>query len=260
MKKMAGLPPQKSATDTEITKIITENNLLNFATPAQDKLANFKRRTATDEVFDGIYADIMSLTLKPGTKISEADFAKQYNVSRHPIRDAFNRLSNLGLILIRPQRATMVRKISLREVANARFIRMSIELEVAKNACEKHNDAHIKAIEDNMAEQQKTVETGDFQTFQQLDVEFHRLLCLAADCEFAFQAISQTKTQVDRLCTISLSHPEDFSQAYDDHLQIVQHLKDRNVEGICTAMRDHMSRLDTTISESMLHYEDYFTE
>lgn len=260
MNKMAGLPPQTRATSKTKTNISTENNLLNFATPAQNSVANFKRRTATDEVFDGIFADIMSLNLKPGTKISEADFAKQYNVSRHPIRDAFNRLSNLGLILIRPQRATMVRKISLREVANARFIRMSIELEVAKNACENHKEEHIQEIDTNMTEQQNTVETGDFLTFQELDVEFHRLLCIAANCEFAFQSISQTKTQVDRLCTISLSHPEDFSQAYEDHLQIVKYLKDRNVEGIRSAMRDHMSRLDTTISESMLHYQDYFTE
>lgn len=239
---------------------MTENKLLNFATPTQDIASNFKRRTATDEVFDGIYADIMSLTLKPGTKISEADFAKQYNVSRHPIRDAFTRLSNMGLILIRPQRATMVRKISLKEVANARFLRMAIEIEVSRTACLKRNDTHLKLLEANIAEQKKTVDTGDFQTFQQLDVEFHRLLCLAADCEFAFQSISQTKTQVDRLCTISLSHPEDFSQAFEDHVTIYNDLKNKDVEGISASVRAHMSRLDLTIVDSKALHDDYFTE
>lgn len=241
-------------------KLVTGKRLPNLASSTNKMGASFKRRTATDEIFEGIYADIMSLRLKPGTKISEAEVAKQYDVSRHPIRDAFTRLNNLGLILIRPQRATMVRKISLQEVANARFLRMAIEIEVARTACTKHNDEHLALLDANMAKQARTVETGDFQEFQLLDVEFHRLLCIAADCEFAFQSISQTKTQVDRLCTISLSHPKDFSQAFDDHTQILKTLKNKDVEGISALTRDHMSRLDMTIVESKILHQDYFTE
>lgn len=241
-------------------KFVTGRKLPNLANSSNEMDAGYKRRTATDEIFEGIYADIMSLRLKPGTKISEAEVAKQYNVSRHPIRDAFTRLNNLGLILIRPQRATTVRKISLTEVANARFLRMAIEIEVVRTACTKRNGEHLKSLDANMAEQAKTVESGDFQEFQRLDVEYHRLLCLSANCEFAFQSISQTKTQVDRLCTISLSHPADFSQAFDDHAQILEKLKKRDIEGISTMMRAHMSRLDMTIVESKIQHQDYFTE
>lgn len=253
---MVDLKSQKSAVSKFSTGITLPN--LTFSTIETGII--FKRRTATDEVFDGIYADIMSLTLKPGTKISEAEIAKQYNVSRHPIRDAFTRLSNLGLILIRPQRATVVRKISLQEVSNARFLRMAIELEVARAACANRTEEHLVALDANLEAQTKTVKTGDFNEFQIFDIEFHRLLCISADKEFAFHSISQTKTQIDRLCTISLSHKDGFTQAYEDHIKIIDCLKSADVASIIEITRAHMSRLDTTIVKAKLQNEDYFTE
>lgn len=219
-----------------------------------------KRRTATEEVFDRIHSDIMNLVLKPGTKISEAEIAKRYAVSRQPVRDAFIRLSNMGLLLVRPQRATLVRKISLKEVSNARFLRMSIEIEVARTASQCLDKSYYPAFEANLDAQKKTVEADDFQEFQILDVEFHRLICLAADCEFAYQSISQTKVHIDRLCTIALSRPTNFAQAYDDHLKIYGYLKNGDVEGISSMMRTHMSRLDTTINDAKQLNEDFFTE
>ena len=48
--------------------------------------ANFSRRTTTDDIFDQLYADITSLELKPGTKVSEIEIAKKFDVSRQPVR------------------------------------------------------------------------------------------------------------------------------------------------------------------------------
>ena len=73
------------------------------------------RRTTVDEIFDHLFDEISSLRLRPGDRISEADIAAQFGVSRQPVRDAFTRLANLDLLLIRPQRATEVKRFSSRE-------------------------------------------------------------------------------------------------------------------------------------------------
>ena len=86
-----------------------------------------ERRTIVDDIYDHLHAEISSLRLKPGDRISEADIASQFGVSRQPVRDAFSRLANQDLLLIRPQRATEVRRFSMREIEKSRFVRSAVE-------------------------------------------------------------------------------------------------------------------------------------
>ena len=81
------------------------------------------RRTSVDLVFDHLYQEINLMKLRPGAKISEAEIAGQFNVSRQPVRDAFSRLENLERVVIRPQRATEVRRFSAKAIKKSRFIR-----------------------------------------------------------------------------------------------------------------------------------------
>ena len=75
-----------------------------------------ERRTSVDEVFDYLHNEIATLKLLPGDKLSEADMAAKFGISRQPVRDAFSRLANMDLLLIRPQRATEVKRFSMREI------------------------------------------------------------------------------------------------------------------------------------------------
>jgi len=49
--------------------------------------------------------------LRPMSRLSEPELAKEYGVSRQPVREAFITLMNEGLVEVRPQRGTYVRKI-----------------------------------------------------------------------------------------------------------------------------------------------------
>ena len=88
----------------------------------------FERRTATDMVFDALFEEILTLKLMPGAKLSEADIAKRFGVSRQPVRDAFSKLESLDMLLIQPQKATKVRGFSMELVEHSRFVRLAVEL------------------------------------------------------------------------------------------------------------------------------------
>ena len=51
-----------------------------------------ERRTTVDCVFERLHADIINLNLLPGAKLSEVEVARQMDVSRQPVREAFIRL------------------------------------------------------------------------------------------------------------------------------------------------------------------------
>ena len=60
--------------------------------------------------------------------------AQRLGVSRTPVREAVIRLAEAGLLEVLPQRGTFVRKISLKAVRDARFVREAIELAVLREA------------------------------------------------------------------------------------------------------------------------------
>lgn len=216
------------------------------------------RRTSVDLVFDHLYNEIASLNLRPGDKISEAEIAAQFNISRQPVRDAFSRLDNLGLLLIRPQRATEVKRFSWREITKSRFIRSSIEAEVLRRAAAQCDDLGAAQLDASLLLQKAVVKAGNYEKFTQLDYEFHQTICNIAGVDFAFEVIKQEKAKVDRLCTLSLVKENRMAILLEDHTSITSCIKRNDPEGAVKIGMIHLSRLDDTIKAISAANADYF--
>src|SRR5699024_6689240 len=102
-----------------------------------------------DFVYKTIKKRIIELELKPVQKISEQEIAKELEVSRTPVREAFLKLSQEDLIGIYPQVGTIVSKIDLDLVEEGRFIRENIERAVVREACHKFNEEQFFHLETN---------------------------------------------------------------------------------------------------------------
>ncbi|MBM7069185.1 GntR family transcriptional regulator [Actibacterium sp. 188UL27-1] len=217
-----------------------------------------ERRTSVDVIFDHLYDAIVSLQLLPGDKISEAEVASQFNVSRQPVRDAFSRLENLDLLLIRPQRATEVKRFSSREITKSRFVRAAVEAEVLRRAARACDAAGVALMQAALAQQKLAVEAPDYERFGALDYEFHRTLCQVAQVDFAFEVISSEKANVDRLCLLSLSKEDRMEQLLEDHTEISRCIQNHDEDGAVTAGMLHLSRLDSTIEAISTLNPNYF--
>ncbi len=216
------------------------------------------RPSVTDLVFDELHAQVLSLDLPPGAKLSEVDVAKQMNVSRQPVRDAFYRLSKLGFLVIRPQRATTVSQISAEAVMKARFIRTAMELETVRAACSTLTTADLDALDALLADQLTASEAGDKPRFHRLDDQFHHEICKRAGLAFAWDMIRENKGHMDRVRMLSLSFAS--RRAYDDHVLILDALKARDVAAATSAMRDHLSRIRDQIDRIRAENHAWFAE
>lgn len=216
------------------------------------------RKTSVDVVFDHLQKAIATLELRPGDKISEADIAAQFGVSRQPVRDAFSRLQNLDLLVIRPQKATEVKRFSLREITKSRFVRASVEAEVLRRAARSVTPDGGKALDALLAKQAVVVESGDYEEFGRLDYAFHQELCKIAGVDFAFEVIAFEKASVDRLCMLSLSKEDRMPQLLEDHHAIATKIKAGDEAGAVEAGMLHLSRLDATIEAIFERNPDYF--
>lgn len=226
-----------------------------FQLPAIEPIA---RPSVADQVFEELHRQVLSLELPPGAKLSEIDVAKQMGVSRQPVRDAFYRLSKLGFLQIRPQRATTVSQISATDVLNARFVRTSLEIEIIRIACKTLKDEDFAALDELIAAQDIAVQGGDKGRFHRLDDLFHKEICDRSGMGFAWDIIRENKAHMDRVRFLSLAFAS--QTALDDHKVILAALKARDIEAAAAAMREHLSRIQGIIDRIRSEHHAWFED
>lgn len=219
-----------------------------------------ERRTNVDYVFDTLHDEILSLKLRPGDRISEAEIAARLGVSRQPVRDAFSRLENLDLVVIRPQRATEIKRFSRLGIRKSRFIRAAIEAEVLRLAAARCDAQGRRTLERSLDEQRAALRAGDYRRFAQLDYTFHQTLCDVAGVPFAYDAIAAEKAKVDRLCVLGLSREDRMPMLLGDHEEIAARVIAGDAEGAVAAGKLHLTRLDDTINAIEKQHPAYFED
>jgi DNA-binding GntR family transcriptional regulator len=217
-----------------------------------------ERRTSVDEVFDYLHNEITTLGLRPGDKISEAEMATRFGISRQPVRDAFSRLANLDLLLIRPQRATEVKRFSMREIEKSRFVRAAVESEILRRAALRCDAAGAAKLNAALKKQERAILDHDVDGFGTLDYEFHETLCAIAGAEFAFDVIMREKAKVDRLCRLGLSKEQRMPVLIADHKEIAEAIKAHDADRAVEAGTLHLARLDETIQGITTTNASYF--
>lgn len=203
-------------------------------------------QTATHQIFRALYDAVVSLELPPGTKVSEAEIAKQFDVSRQPVRDAFFQLSRLGFIAIRPQRATLVTKISERAVLDAAFIRTAIEVECLRMAMQTPGAHDIRRLRETLAQQRDTIDDADPAAFHACDEDFHALLCEMAGQGHAWELIQEKKAHMDRVRWLTLSVDRRHA-VLAEHTAIVDALEAGDTVEAERRLRAHLGDIRKTL-------------
>src|SRR5690606_36445388 len=142
---------------------------------------------------------IIKMVLVPGQALSEKELADIFSVRRQPVREAFIRLSEAGLVEVRPQRGTFVVKISQQAVLEARVVREAIDVAIVRLAASKGLGAEILVeLNEMLARQRSCVEFQDHDRFYSLDEAFHRTLTLGVRQQAAWKVVEEVRAHFDR--------------------------------------------------------------
>ncbi len=212
--------------------------------------------STTDLVFDALYAAVISVKLPPGTKVSEAEVAKQFDVSRQPVRDAFFRLSNLGFLSIRPQRPTLITQISLRAIHDAVFTRTALEVACLQLALNVNRADLVEAMKANVTAQERAV-SADTTTFHIIDEAFHELICMASGHVHIWPLIRRQKGHLDRLRFLSLSEKR-RQHVIAEHREICSAVLNDNIAHAEKLLREHISAIKDVLPAIIVRHPDYF--
>ena len=112
------------------------------------------KKSTQDAVYTVLKEGIMTLSLPPGTAMSTQEVATRLNVSRTPVREAFIRLHEEGLVDVFPQRQTIVSRIDFRRVMQERFIRESLETAALHLFMETRSEEYLARMQEEIALQE----------------------------------------------------------------------------------------------------------
>jgi DNA-binding GntR family transcriptional regulator len=217
----------------------------------------YRSETMAMRVVAALRDDIVTMALRPGDIISESDIAGRYGVSRQPVREAFIRLAQQGLLLIRPKRATVVKKISPDGVRQSRFIRESIEVEIVRRLAGQPGPDAADILNELIKDQEAASSSGDSRRFHALDELFHRTLARLAGVEYAWQLIDDHKMQLDRVRYLTLG-ASSSQRAIAEHKTIVEAIGRADPAAAEAAMRDHLGRAEVLLTQTITDFPDYF--
>jgi DNA-binding GntR family transcriptional regulator len=198
--------------------------------------------------------------LRPGQSLSETELAKQLHVSRQPIREAFIKLAEAGLIEVRPQRGTFVLLISRREVESARFVREAVEVAFARKAAAEAPAGTVAALRESIARQEAARDAEDAVTFLRHDEDFHHIIARAAGCESAWKLLDTLKAQMDRVRFLSIEEATPTDVLIAQHRAIADAIEKRDPDGAEAAMRLHLEEILQSLPRIAAAHPDLFTD
>lgn len=215
---------------------------------------------ANQQIYRILRQDIVHCEIPPGTLLSEKEVSLRFAVSRQPVREAFIKLAENGLIQIRPQRGSYVSKISLSQVRNVCFLRLAIECAVARRAAERVTDEQCYLLENNIQQQLATVERNQTNAFFYLDDYFHQSISTIADCKLAWDTVENMKAAVDRVRYMSLDHVSPLDMLVRQHQAIFNALAAHDADGVERAMKVHLEEIGDSMLRIHSENRDWFSD
>ena len=200
-----------------------------------------------DQVFRTLRSSIVTLRLHPAAALSEQEIADRLKVSRQPVREAFIKLSEIGLVRVLPQRGTFVTRISQKDVLDARFVREAVECAIARRASGGIAKGAVEELRDIIAEQRKAARAKDEEGFFVLDDAFHRSLATAADCAYAWKVVEEAKGQMDRVRFLSIPDTMPTELPIVQHRAILDAIAAGRAAAAERAMQEHLREIFKTL-------------
>ena len=199
--------------------------------------------TLKSHVYKALRDAIVSGRYKPGQRLNESQLAREFNMSRIPIREALMQLSEHGLVMNHARRGMFVTALAEDDVQRINSLRLVLETEALK-LCTAHMTKAVAAHLTGLVEQMDNWGPKSDIDAAAIDLEFHRTMWHSAGNPYL------TKT-LDSLATVLFAHT-----ALEN---VNHHLKAWQLQHHRTLLDVVLGKSDLTAEEAVLsHLQIHF--
>ncbi|MGL6114029.1 GntR family transcriptional regulator [Cetobacterium sp. SF1] len=197
------------------------------------------RTNVSNNIYNMIKNDILIGELNFGDKIIEIDYSNKYNISRTPLREAIKQLEIEGIIERLPNGRLRIMEISEEKINEIFEIRIALEKLLFKSIIE--NNYSIQEISENLAMTKYHLDFENWDAARKLFFQFNDILYRTSNLEFTVKILKHYDFIISKLKRNALQNIERIKEAYEEHLDLYESLKNKNIEKIESINKLHLN-------------------
>jgi DNA-binding GntR family transcriptional regulator len=197
-----------------------------------------QRRTTSDRVADELREAIVRGDYEDGAELNQVDLARDFGVSRVPIREALRQLKAEGLISSESYMRAVVVGHTLERVVEILELRMLLETYLLNRAVPRITPADLDELRELC---QKMTQTHPHDEWLALNTAFHDRLNSFADAPIARDLANQMAHRVQRYVRmVRSSGLKRLGDPNEEHLAIVEALARRDAAAAGIELQNHL--------------------
>jgi DNA-binding GntR family transcriptional regulator len=207
----------------------------------------------TDSLANKVYVElrrkILANQLVPGMRLKEDVWAKKMEVSRMAVREALTRLLGENLVVFGEKGGYFVKTMNAEDIKQIRQLRELLELGAIRLAIQHCADEHISALERICEDFSNMVKNGYLGGACEADVKFHETLVASAVNPKLMELYQFSNIPLFHMKLGKMLQMDDYEQTDEEHRQIVNALKARDLRMAEEALIKHLVRGELTTLE-----------
>ena len=216
-------------------------------------------------IYETLKREIVTIQLKPGTRIREESVSERFGVSRTPVRDVLKKLEEDKLLTVVPKSGTFVTKLDLNGLTDIMYLRAAVETRVMIEIMDSVTSEQIQEFRDLLANQLKSLEAKDLSAeefaaaFYDVDNAFHHAIYRVASKESILDLLENAFPYYQRYRYMTnLRDKADVSNLYRLHGELLDAFEAKDRQRLAEASRlHHFAGLDG-LKKVMEKHPDYF--
>ena len=209
----------------------------------------------SERIYQELKQAILSGEIAPSTVFSQNELARQYDVSRSPVRDALRLLEQEGLVQLVPKVGALVKADDFSDAVDVTEIRSVLEGYVTRRLAHSVTYEDVKELKSSLDMVKEAVEAQDIEAFYHRERAHHdKLVSMARNKRL----VRVLESLVDPLCNRAYlayvrRSPEAAQVMYEEHLMILGAIEEGDGNRAESLMRKHIQRMHA----AMLHMAGY---
>ena len=200
----------------------------------------------SDQIYERIRQQILHGDIEPGERLMQNQVAENLRASRTPVREAFRRLEQDGLVERVPQGGVRVTRLDMEAIQEVFGIRNVLEAYAVELACGRITAEEIGSLKRLVTQAGELLSSGELgretkiKRLFELNSQFHDTLYRASENSYLMGMINSLRSIVGRLRLLGLRADSTWSRAWDEHAQLIGLLEKKDKESAARLLKTHL--------------------
>jgi DNA-binding GntR family transcriptional regulator len=185
---------------------------------------------------------ILARRLEPGEVYTESALAKDFGISKTPVREALKELAGQGLVTFLPRRGVLVNRYCERDVEEVFEVRAAIELAVVEKVAGAIPPADLGSVEGALRLQREAAADNRKLAFLEADRLFHTAFGELAGNGRLLAILENVRDLIQVMGMEALAHENRPKEVLEEHVEVVGAIRAGDPALARTAMARHLDR------------------